>query len=501
MTILPFPGSYEPSPVEENLRRALGDAYTVERELGGGGMSRVFVARDKALDRLVAIKVLAPELAATVSLDRFKREILLVAALQHPHIVGVLSTGEADGLPYFIMPFVEGESLRSRLARGALSVRESVRILKDVARALAFAHDRGVVHRDIKPDNVLLASGSATVSDFGVAKALTSARTDNGPRSHTLTGLGMSLGTPAYMALDQAAADRNVDHRADIYAFGVMAYEMLAGDLPFHGDTPQQLLAAQLTERAELAAGAPRGACCSSTASSRVASRRPPTTRPQSAGEIAAQLEDPELASGSHVLRGEPQRAARTRWRGVAVALVIAVVILVSFPRRADFSRNATIDPGSIAVMPLANVSPDAADSTLAVALTEQIRSALGRLTGVTIASSSATVAALSQGGSAETAGKQLRVAMTLEGAIEREGTRIRLSVRLVNSSTGLSIWSDVFERESASSFDLQGQITTALVTAVGEESRAMRDFRSRTLHDKTHGYSDSSFSPTPAVR
>src|SRR5688572_30246488 len=238
------------TPLLDQVQRTLGSTYTVERELGGGGMSRVFVALDTGLGRRVVVKVLPPELAASVSIDRFRREIMLAAGLQHPHIVGVLSAGEADGLPFFMMPFVEGESLRSRLERGRLPIPETVRILRDVARALAYAHERGVVHRDIKPDNVLLTSGSAAVADFGVAKALSSARQQTtNPGDGTLTLVGTSLGTPTYMAPEQAAGDPNTDHRADIYAFGCMAYELLAGQPPFHELSPHQLFAAHIAER------------------------------------------------------------------------------------------------------------------------------------------------------------------------------------------------------------------------------------------------------------
>jgi tetratricopeptide (TPR) repeat protein/tRNA A-37 threonylcarbamoyl transferase component Bud32 len=233
--------------IRDTLQQSLGSAYTIERELGGGGMSRTYVAEETSLHRRVVVKVLSPDLAAGVSVDRFKREIQLAAALQHPHIVPVLSAGDTNGLPYYTMPFVAGESLRARLARGRLTVTETVGILRDVAKALAFAHEEGVVHRDIKPDNVLLSGGSATVADFGIAKAISAART-NSPDA-TLTQVGTALGTPTYMAPEQAAGDPNADHRADIYAFGVMAYEMLAGQAPFHGLTPQKLLAAHMAER------------------------------------------------------------------------------------------------------------------------------------------------------------------------------------------------------------------------------------------------------------
>ena len=228
--------------LRDQLQRTLGTAYVIERELGGGGMSRVFVARETAFDRRVVVKVLPPELSAAVSVERFRREIQLAAGLQHPHIVPVLTAGISEGLPYFTMPFVDGESLRARLQREhELTVNDSIGILRDVAKALAYAHARGVVHRDIKPDNVLLSGGSAVVTDFGVAKALSASAE---PGSSGLTSLGMAMGTPAYMAPEQAAADPDTDHRADIYALGAMAYEMLTGRPLFPGRSPQQVLAA-----------------------------------------------------------------------------------------------------------------------------------------------------------------------------------------------------------------------------------------------------------------
>ena len=213
-------------------------------------MSRVFSATETALGRKVVVKVLPPELAQGVSVERFKREIQVAAQLQHPHIVPVLAAGEMNGLPYYTMPFVSGHSLRTRLAAtGALPVTEVIGILRDVAKALACAHENGVIHRDIKPDNVLLSGGVAVVTDFGVAKALSAAK--RAVPDGMLTEVGSSLGTPAYMAPEQAAADPAADHRADIYAFGVMGYEMLAGHPPFHGRTPQKLLAAQMSETPE----------------------------------------------------------------------------------------------------------------------------------------------------------------------------------------------------------------------------------------------------------
>ncbi len=228
------------------LERALSGIYTFESELGGGGMSRTYLAREQSLDRRVVVKVLAPELLEGLSIERFKREVLMAAKLQHPHVVPVLASGDADGLPWFSMPFVEGESLRQRMQRGLPPLDEAMGILRDVGRALAYAHSHGIVHRDIKPDNVLLSGGSATVTDFGIAKAISASRTRG---THTtLTQAGMAIGTPAYMAPEQAAADPDLDHRADLYAFGAMAYELLTGEQVFGDRTPARVLAAHLGE-------------------------------------------------------------------------------------------------------------------------------------------------------------------------------------------------------------------------------------------------------------
>jgi eukaryotic-like serine/threonine-protein kinase len=234
------------SDFRSRLDAAIASQYVIERELGGGGMSRTYLAIERALNRRVVIKALAPELLAGVSVERFNREVLLAAQLQHPHIVPVLGAGDADGLPWFTMPYVAGESVRSRLQNGPMAIGEVISILRDVARALAFAHSHGVVHRDIKPDNVLLSAGSATVTDFGIAKAISAIRGDT--PGGTLTAIGTSIGTPAYMAPEQAAGDPDVDHRADFYSFGVLAYELLSGRTPFHDLPPSRMLAAQLSQ-------------------------------------------------------------------------------------------------------------------------------------------------------------------------------------------------------------------------------------------------------------
>ncbi len=236
----------------ERLQAALGDRYQIERELGGGGMSRVFLAEETRLARKVVIKVLPPATSAGIEAGRFEREIQVAGSLHHPHIVQLLATGEGDGVVWYAMPFVEGESLSERLQRGTVPVLEAVRLLREVADALAYAHTRGIVHRDIKPANIMLAGRHALVTDFGVAKALAAGRREEQPAPDltALTSVGMALGTPAYMAPEQAVADPNVDHRADIYSLGVVAYEMLAGGSPYNASTPQAMLAAHVTQAA-----------------------------------------------------------------------------------------------------------------------------------------------------------------------------------------------------------------------------------------------------------
>ena len=334
--------------IRRRVQASLGDAYNIERELGGGGMSRTYVALERSLERRVVVKVLSPELAAGVSVERFKREILLAAQLQHPHVVPVLSSGDAEGLPWFTMPYVEGESLRSRLSHGPLATGEAVSILRDVARALAFAHSHGVVHRDIKPDNVLLSQGSATVTDFGIAKAISAARDE----SHAaLTMAGTSLGSPAYMAPEQAAGDPDVDHRADIYAFGCMAYELLAGRPPFQASSPSKLLGAHLGELPKDLRGLNPGTPVPLAGLVMQCLEKDPAHRPQQAVDLVRVLDtvtsSGTTASAPAILAGKVNigRAIALWSAGTAVVAVTAwaATVVIGLP---DW-----VLPGSIGVM------------------------------------------------------------------------------------------------------------------------------------------------------
>ena len=340
------------SDLRAQLQTTLGAAYTLERELGGGGMSRVFLAEEAALGRKVVVKVVPPELAAGVNVDRFRREIQLSAKLQHPHIVPVLSTGETNGVPYYTMPFVEGESLRARLAKsGPLPIAEAVSILRDTAKALAYAHERGVVHRGIKPDNILLTSGSATVADFGIAKAISAARTD-APNA-TLTQVGTSIGTPAYMAPEQAAGDPSTDHRADLYAFGCMAYEALTGRPPFTATSPQKLLAAHMAEApAEITTLRP-DTPTSLAALIMQCLAKDPTARPANAAEVVLAL-DNVTSSGHAAMPGILLGGRGTFKKALSLyALAFVVVAIVARASIIAIGLPDWVFTGSLLVMAL----------------------------------------------------------------------------------------------------------------------------------------------------
>jgi eukaryotic-like serine/threonine-protein kinase len=462
-------------PLTEMLAEALGEGYTVERELGGGGMSRVFVAHDRRLDRRVVVKLLRQELAASVSVDRFRREILLSAGLQHPNIVPVLGAGEVDGHPYLVMPYVAGESLRAKIAEGPMRVPDVVRILRDVARALAYAHERGVVHRDIKPDNILLSSGAAVVADFGVAKALQSAlRTSSGPQPRTITAVGTALGTPDYMAPEQIAADPAMDHRADLYAFGAMAYEMLAGVTPFHSRTPQALFAAHLSETPR-----PLGACRSGVPAALCALverclAKDPADRPQNAAEILDALDDPAVISGAFATPGDSaenqavRRSRRVRL-SIAAAALAAVGLGVAGVMAARRPGSVAAAPAArtlstVAVLPLVYLGADSS-SYLAESFTSELTSALGRVRELRVASRSAATALqqrLSRGERIDGS-----VGMFLEGVVEREGNRVRVDARLVDARDGFMLWAESYEGSAGELFRMRSEMGAAVADAV----------------------------------
>jgi len=465
--------------ISDRLLSALGGSYTIERELTGGGMALVFVGEDHDLGRKVVIKILPPELAASVSAERFRREILTVARLQHPHIVPILKAGEVDGLPYFVMPYVDGESIDIRLRRTpTFPVRETLGIMKDVARALAFAHAQGVVHRDIKPGNVLLAAGSATVTDFGVAKALSSARR-SGEKGAGLTNTGMSLGTILYMAPEQAAGDPDIDGRADIYSLGVTAYEMLAGTAPFAALGPRAMLTARLTlpppPLSTIRKDVPRGL-------ERVIARClaiDPANRPQTAAELVEALEDPETLSGSFA-SGATRIARRgsrvTRVVVGALALVGAIVVSAGIYERvhtgnssvlAESTANAgkTVDLGVIAVLPFVNLGADSSNAYLATGVTNAVAGKLMKTPGLRVLAPGRPRSVKRRSDTTSTANVAAR--LVLEGTVERVGDRLRVTARLSSTDDDVMQWADVFDRDVKDIFTVEDEIAGAIAASV----------------------------------
>ena len=463
--------------ISERLLSALGGSYTIERELIGGGMAQVFVAEDHDLARKVVIKILPPELAASVSAERFRREILTVARLQHPHIVPILKAGEIDGIPYFVMPYVDGESLDVRLRRTpTLGVREALGIMKDVARALAFAHERNVVHRDIKPGNILLSSGSATVTDFGVSKALSSARR-SGEKGAGLTNTGMSLGTILYMAPEQAAGDPEIDGRADIYALGVTAYEMLSGAAPFANLHPREMLTARLTlppmplskVRKDVPAGLERliARCLAID----------PADRPQTAAALVETLEDPDTMSGSFLRSGPMtvRRGSRAIRRVMIGALALVGGIAVSagiytrtHPNTAAGAEShlvAAPNLGVIAVLPFVNLGTDSANSYLATGVTNAVAGKLMKTAGLKVLAPGRPRSVRRRSDTAATASLDAR--LVLEGTVERIGDRLRVTARLSSTADDVMQWADVYDRDVKDIFAVEDDIAEAIVESV----------------------------------
>jgi serine/threonine-protein kinase len=467
--------------LRDQLQSSLDSSYTIEHEIGGGGMSRVFVATDQTLGRQVVVKVLPPEMVAGVSIERFKREIQLAARLQHPHIVPLLSAGEIDGLPYFTMPYVVGETLRVRLARhGELPVAEAMRVLREIASALDYAHEHGVVHRDIKPDNVLLSRGSAMVTDFGVAKALSSS---SNAEHGGVTSLGIALGTPAYMAPEQATADPSVDHRADIYAFGVLAYEMLTGQAPFSGRTPQGMLAAHVTETPEPIQK--RRASLPPALSALVMQclEKRPADRPQTAGEIVHALDAMTTPSGGTAPTSaqlppvpRPARpsmlmaAVRQSRAVVFAAATVALVVLLVAGYVYQKMRQASVlaVQRSIVVMPFANAGADTAMQFFADGMTDELTTAVARIPEIQVASRNATDAAVKAAvGDLKAVGHRLGVFAALEGQVRRSGSHMRLTATLTNIANSRILWTEVYDREVKDAFHVQDDVARAIARSL----------------------------------
>ena len=468
-----------PEQLRDQLQTTLGAAYTLQRELGGGGMSRLFLARDAALERDVVVKVLSPDLAAGVSAERFTREIKLAAGLQQANIVPLLSAGETDGLPYFTMPFVDGLSLRARLERnGALPAGEAISVLRDVSRALAYAHDHGVVHRDIKPENILLSGDAAVVTDFGIAKALSASRTQT--PGGTLTQVGTSIGTPAYMAPEQAAGDPATDHRADLYALGCVAYEMLAGAAPFADRAPHQLFAAHMAEVPAPLKG--RRADVPAALAQLVARclAKDPAARPQSAREVLTALE------GIGGVGTTSSRRGLSATRAAAVVAGIAAVIAAAFGGRALRARGsaeaALTTERSIAVLNFENLG-DSADAYFADGVTDAVRGKLTALPGLAVIARASSASYYGSTKPLQVIARELGVRYLLTGTVRFAGTgtqrRVQVSPELVEVAEGHapeSRWQRPFDAALIDVFEVQadiaGRVAGTLDIALGDSAK-----------------------------
>jgi serine/threonine-protein kinase len=453
------------------LTAALADRYRIERELGQGGMATVYLAQDLKHDRKVAIKVLRQELAASLGADRFLREVHIAAQLQHPHILTLIDSGEADGFLYYVMPYVDGETLRAKLARdGEFPVADAVRILREVADALSYAHGHGVVHRDVKPENVMLSGRHALVMDFGVAKAVSEAT-----GAQSLTTVGVALGTPTYMAPEQATADPHVDHRADIYAVGVMAYELLTGRPPFTGNTPQQVIAAHVTQapdhvtRHRAAVPAPLAELVMRCL------EKKPADRFQSAQQLLDRFEDMATPTGGMTPAGTaPHRAVRRSRLPVYVGVAVLLAGMLGgwwlWQRRSG--AGAPAGPMRLAVVPFENLGP-ADQAYFAEGLVDEVRTRLTGLSALRVVARTSSEAYRGTKNTPQQIGKELGVQYLLTGRVRWQeaaagrAAQVRVSPELIRVEDGTTAWEQSFDADPSDAFAVQSRIA-------GEVSRAL---------------------------
>jgi serine/threonine-protein kinase len=413
------------SDLRSRLGNGLTSRYSLDRELGQGGMAVVYLAHDLRHDREVALKVLRPEISAEIGAERFLREIKLAAGLTHPHILPVFDSGEADGLLFYVMPSMEGRSLRERMDRERqLPLADALRITREVASALDYAHRHNVVHRDIKPENILLHEDAAMVADFGIGKALSG-------EGASLTQTGLSLGTPAYMSPEQAAGELGADGRSDLYSLGCVLYEMLAGEPPFTGISAQAIIAKRFISpipKIRTTRDVPEAVDSAVTR----ALARTPVDRFASAAEFAAALRD---------IQREPAAGAAAE------------------PARAN--------PRAIAVLPLSNMSADPENEYFADGMTEEIINALAKVPAMQVASRTSSFAFKGKEVDVRQIGEKLGVSSVLEGSVRKVGNRIRITAQLISVENGYHLWSESYDRQLEDVFAVQDEISRAIVDAL----------------------------------
>ena len=446
------------NPELDHVRRALVDRYDIIGEVGRGGMAVVYSARDLRHDRDVAIKVFSTSPTAPLDPARFTREIKIAAGLTHPGIVPVFDSGDADGLLYYVMPLIRGQSLRERMSRApALSVAETCLLLAEVADALEAAHKMGIVHRDVKPENILIADGRPLITDFGIARTIV----DDGA---ALTRTGTIIGTLYYMSPEQLVAEKNLDGRADIFAVGCILFEILSGTPPFAEPTVHATLARLATENAP---GLPESGRFSRAlrATLRTALARDPANRFATARELADALRavDDESTVHTHLIQ-----ARRLGWRSTPIiSLVIGATLLIAVAAGLRMFRHAGPSPvPSIAVLPFVNASDDKSLEYFSDGITEELQSALGNA-GIAVASSTASFAWKGRSPTPQQVADSLHVNNLLEGSVRQTSDSVRITVRLVDGTSLLQRKSFTFTRARSEVFALQEEVARAVVSAL----------------------------------
>jgi serine/threonine protein kinase/Tfp pilus assembly protein PilF len=428
----------------ERLRAALTDSYIIDRELGRGGMATVYLAQDCKHDRVVALKVLHSDLAASLGPERFLREIKLAARLNHPHILPLFDSGEADSFLFYVMPYVEGESLRERLDREKqLPVDEAVHHAKSIASALDYAHRQKIVHRDIKPENVMIYEGEAMVMDFGIAKAVSSATND------TITQSGMMVGTPAYVSPEQAAGEQNLDGQSDQYSLACVLYEMLAGERPFNGANAAAVMTKRFTE----------------------------TAKP---------LRVHRGSVPDHVERAVVKAMATQATDRFATTALFAQALgseILATPSDTATIPQAVISAAkSIAVLPFANMSADAENEYFTDGMAEELINALSKIQSLRVASRTSSFAFKGRNEDIGEIGRKLKVSTVLEGSVRKAGNKLRIAAQLINVADGYQLWSERFDRDMEDVFAIQDEISSAIfdslrvILSEGEKKAIERD-------------------------